>query len=63
MNYTVIIDTLGHKCFLMSLDRNIIPAPKNVFDILAKMRDGAFDIDYEEIRKVRIFANIAGIRV
>merc|ERR1719470_772054 len=25
--------------------------PKNVFDILAKMRDGAFDIDYEEIRK------------
>jgi len=51
VNYTVIIDTLGRKCFLMSLDRNIIPAPKNVFDILAKMRDGAFDIDYEEIRK------------
>ena len=36
----------------MNLDRNVIPAPKNVFDILAKMRDGAFDIDYEEIRKV-----------
>jgi len=51
VNYTVIIDTLGQKCFLMNLDRNIIPAPKNVFDILAKMRDGAFDIDYEEIRK------------
>jgi len=51
VNYTVIIDTLGKKCFLMKLDRNLIPAPKNVFDILAKMRQGAFDIDYEEIRK------------
>jgi len=51
VNYTVIIDTLGKKCFLMNLDRNLIPAPKNVFDILAKMRKGAFDIDYEEIKK------------
>lgn len=51
VNHTVIIDTLGKKCFLMSLDRNLIPAPKNVFDILVKMREGDFDIDYEEIRK------------
>lgn len=51
VNHTVIIDTLGKKCFLMGLDRNLIPAPKNVFDILLKMREGDFDIDYEEIRK------------
>jgi hypothetical protein len=51
VNHTVIIDTLGKKCFLMNLDRNLIPAPKNVFDILLKMREGDFDVDYEEIRK------------
>ena len=26
--------------------------PQNVYDILLKMREGDFDIDYEEIRKV-----------
>jgi len=51
VNHTVIIDTLGRKCFLMGLDRALIPAPKNVYDILLKMREGDFDIDYEEIRK------------
>jgi len=51
VNHTVIIDTLGKKCFLMNLDRNLIPAPKNVFEILLKMREGDFDVDYEEIRK------------
>ena len=28
VNHTVIIDTLGRKCFLMGLDRALIPAPK-----------------------------------
>jgi len=51
VNHTVIIDTLGKKCFLMNLDRTLIPAPKNVFEILLKMREGDFDVDYEEIRK------------
>ena len=65
VNHTVIVDTLGKKCFLMALDRALIPAPKvpyfvgfllnppqSVYDILLRMREGDFDIDYEEIRKV-----------
>jgi len=51
VNHTVIVDTLGKKCFLMALDRALIPAPKSVYDILLRMREGDFDIDYEEIRK------------
>jgi len=51
VNYTVIIDPLGQRCLLMRLDRSLIPAPRNVFDILSRMRSGEFDIDYEEIRR------------
>lgn len=51
INQTVIVDTLAKRCFLMKLDRNLIPAPRSIYEILAKMRNGAFDIDYEEIRK------------
>jgi len=51
INITVIVDTLAKRCFLMKLDRNLIPAPRSIYEILAKMRNGAFDIDYEEIRK------------
>jgi len=47
----VIIDSIGKRCFLMGLDRSLIPAPKSVYDILLRMREGDFDIDYEEIRK------------
>ena len=52
INTTVIVDTLAKRCFLMRLDRNLIPAPRSIYEILAKMRNGAFDVDYEEIRKV-----------
>ena len=52
INQTVIVDTLAKRCFLMKLDRTLIPAPRSIYEILAKMRNGAFDIDYEEIRKV-----------
>jgi len=51
INQTVIVDTLAKRCFLMKLDRSIIPAPRSIYEILSKMRNGAFDIDYEEIRK------------
>jgi len=51
VNHTVIIDSIGKRCFLMGLDRSLIPAPKSVYDILLRMREGDFDIDYEEIRK------------
>lgn len=51
INQTVIVDTLAKRCFLMKLDRTLIPAPRSIYEILAKMRNGAFDIDYEEIRK------------
>lgn len=51
VNYTAVIDFLGDKCFLMSLDRTLIPTPRSVYDILQKMKQGKFDIEYEEIRK------------
>ena len=36
VNLTVIVDTLGRRCFIMKLDRNTIPKPKNIFDYLNK---------------------------
>jgi len=51
VNHTVIIDRIGQKCFLMGLDRINIPPPQDIFDVLMRMRQGDFDIDYEEIRK------------
>jgi hypothetical protein len=51
VNYTAIIDSLGKLCFILPLDRNVIPPPTSIFDILRKMRDGVFDVDYDEIRQ------------
>ena len=52
VNLTVIVDTLGRRCFIMKLDRNIIPKPRNIFDYLNKEREGVYEVDYEEIKKV-----------
>ena len=52
VNLTVIVDTLGRRCFIMKLDRNTIPKPKNIFDYLNKERDGVYEVDYEEIKQV-----------
>jgi len=51
VNLTVIVDTLGRRCFIMKLDRNTIPKPKNIFDYLNKERDGVYEVDYEEIKQ------------
>ena len=52
VNLTVIVDFLGDRCFLMKLDRDIIPQPDNFYDYLNKRRQGAYNLDYEEIKKV-----------
>jgi hypothetical protein len=51
VNYTAIIDPMGGFCFILPLDRTVISPPRNIFDIFTKMRDGTFDVDYEEIRQ------------
>lgn len=51
VNYTAIIDSMGGFCFILPLDRTVISPPRNIFDIFSKMRDGTFDVDYEEIRQ------------
>jgi len=51
VNYTAIIDGMSGVCFILPLDRTVIPPPTTIFDILEKMRRGTFDIDYNEIRK------------
>jgi len=51
VNLTVIVDFLGDRCFLMKLDRDIIPQPDNFCDYLNKRRQGAYNLDYEEIKK------------
>jgi len=51
VNRTVIVDVLGQRCFLMKLDRTLIPKPRNIFDYLNKERDGVYDLNYEEIKK------------
>jgi len=51
VNLTVIIDVLGERCFIMKLDRNVIPKPRNILDYLNKERQGAYDLDYEVIKQ------------
>ena len=55
VNLTVIVDTLGRRCFIMKLDRKNIPKPKNIFDYLNKEREGVYEVDYEEIKQVFTF--------
>jgi hypothetical protein len=51
-NYTVIIDTLGSNCFVMSLDRSLVPAPSSMMDMIHKIKHGLYDIDFRNIKKV-----------
>ena len=52
VNLTVIVDLLGDRCFLMKLDRDIIPKPDNFCDYLNKRSQGLYNLDYEEVKKV-----------
>jgi len=60
VNLTAIVDVVGRRCFLMKLDRNLIPKPRNILDYLNKERDGVYDLNYEEVKKSYI---ISGPRV
>lgn len=50
VNKTAIIDPAGKRCFVFPLDRNEISPPKSLMDIITKMKDGAFELDIDEIR-------------
>ena len=52
VNLTAIVDVVGRRCFLMKLDRNLIAKPRNILDYLNKERDGVYDLNYEEVKKV-----------
>ena len=34
----------------MPLDRDEIPRPRNIFDMLNNMKDGAYEVDFEEVK-------------
>jgi len=50
-NYTVIIDTLGSNCFLLALDRGLVPPPSSMLDMIHKIKHGIYDIDFRYIKK------------
>jgi len=49
-NKTVIIDSIRDRCYIMQLDRNRIPPPRNIFDIINKIRQGYYSLNFKEIR-------------
>ena len=49
-NLTAIIDTEGKRCFVMPLDRREVPKPRNLFDIIQNMKNGAYELDIDEVR-------------
>jgi hypothetical protein len=48
----VIIDTLGSNCFVLGLDRVLVPAPSSMMDMIHKIKHGVYDIDFRSIKKV-----------
>jgi len=50
-NLTVIIDTQRSRCYIMDLDRTHVPPPKNMFDMILKMKQGFYNLDFQEIKK------------
>jgi integral membrane protein 2B len=50
-NRTVIIDTLRDRCYILNLDRTLIPPPRNMFDMIEKMKNGVYNINFQEIKK------------
>lgn len=49
-NQTGIIDPDGNRCFVMPLDRDRIPKPRNLYEVLQSMKSGKYDLDIEEVR-------------
>jgi len=50
-NLTVIIDSLRSRCYIMPLDRTVVPPPRNLFDMLMKMKQGVYNLNFTEIKK------------
>lgn len=50
-NITVIIDTVRDRCYIMPLDRTLVPPPKNLFDMVLKMKQGYYNLNFQEIKK------------
>jgi len=50
-NLTVIIDSLRSRCFVLPLDRTLVPPPRNMFDLLMKMKQGVYNLNFSEIKK------------
>jgi hypothetical protein len=50
VNKTAIIDPDGKRCFVMPLNRNEISPPRSLMEIISKLKNGAFELDLDEIR-------------
>lgn len=50
-NLTVIIDQLRERCYILALDRTLVPPPRNMFDMILKMKQGVYNVDLQEIKK------------
>jgi len=50
VNQTAIVDPDGKRCFVMPLNRNEISPPRSLMEIISKLKNGAFELDLDEIR-------------
>lgn len=50
VNKTAIIDPDGERCFVLPLNRDEISPPRSLMDIISKLKNGAYELDLDEIR-------------
>jgi hypothetical protein len=50
VNKTAIVDRAGGRCFVMPLDRDEVPKPRSILDIISNMNDGTYELDIKQIR-------------
>jgi len=50
-NKTGIVDLEAGRCFILELNRTRVVPPRNLFDMIEKMRNGYYDIDTEVIHE------------
>jgi len=50
VNKTAIIDPDGGRCFVLPLNRDEVSVPRNLMDIISKLKNGAYELDIDEIR-------------
>lgn len=49
-NKTIIVDFDGNRCFVMDLDYDHVPRPKDTLDMLQKMIEGRYNVDIDTVR-------------